>query len=89
MSEKRLMPYARLLKDVREWAYKVIYPHNPTIFTFANAKGYDTQWRLCDLYQRVAAADTLGYDVELKIVGNDLVARYRKKIPDAPWQLEL
>lgn len=78
-------PYTRLVESARQFAFNVKYRHRREMFRYPEAttqKGY----RLDDLYQRVAAADQLGYDVELKCTEKgELVVQYVKRIADAPY----
>lgn len=88
MKTKPISPYERLRKDCAQWAFEVIRRSYRTMWTYPNVgSGDKTGWRLDDLYQRVAAADQLGYDVVLATKDHALEVRYVKRIPDAPWAI--
>ena len=53
----RISPYTRLLTLARDYARKVVYARRTTMFYYERAQ-------LADLYERVVAADQLGYDVQ-------------------------
>ena len=77
-------PYARLLRECRQWAFRVKYPKHRTMFVFPKAKLREG-WSLDDVAHRVEAANTLGWSVEIVVAENgDLVVRYVKNAPDAP-----
>lgn len=87
MKEKRKTPYQMLLKEVKEWASKVRYRHEKEMWLYP--KKYLTNgWSMAELYERVSAAEQLGYDVVLYATKDGLSVRYRKQIPNVPlkWQ---
>ena len=53
----RISPYTRLLNMAREYAWQVVNPRRIMMFYYERAQ-------LADLYERVVAADQLGYDVQ-------------------------
>lgn len=82
---KRETPYSRLLKAVRDYVLSVESPHKVTMWTYPKEK-LTTAWSLADLHQRVAAANSLGYDVVLYDNESGLVVKYvmRPKEIDYP-----
>lgn len=82
MSEptKRVNPYTRLQRECRQWAFNVLHPRRVFMFRYE-------QKALPDLYQRVAAADQLGFDVALSVNGDLLEVHYRKRHDDPPWDI--
>lgn len=88
MSKKRniVTPYQRLLQAFREYVSEVRYPHQRLMWVYPLAK-LGNGWDLVDLRQRVAAADQLGYEVVLDAVDDGLRVMYRKKRPEAPWEV--
>lgn len=83
MREKPITPYARLLADVRKFASSVKYPHKKLMWRY-NKSDLGKHWTLTDLYERVKAADQLGYDVVLVAEDAGLAVQYAKR-PDVPW----
>lgn len=78
MTNKRINPYERLRRTGVEFARKVRFPAMKNMFFLG--------WSLRDVYERVAAAETLGYDVVLKAKPDGLYIEYVEKRPDAPWE---
>lgn len=86
MKKKPINPYEQLRDTARKWAESVLYPHIVKMWFYPKNR-LSESWKLDDLYERVAAANQLGYDVEL-IAGDDgLHVRYVKRPTDAPWQI--
>lgn len=80
-------PYARLLRECRQWAFTVEYPKRRTMFVFPKSKLREG-WSLDDVAQRVQAAKTLGWRVEIVVAENgDLVTQYVREPDDAPWAI--
>ena len=85
MKQKPITPYKRLLDDVREFCRKIKYRHTKSMWLYPKEK-LDEQWRLDGLYERVCAAEQLGYDVVLVGKEDGLHVNYVKKAPDTPWR---
>lgn len=86
MTYKPKSPYQRLLEDTRDWARKVMYRHSVGMWTYPKAK-LTEGYRLDDLYERVQAAEQLGYEVVVVANETGLFVRYVKKIPKPPHLL--
>lgn len=88
MKEKPITPYQRLLEEARKFVWDVTYRNKRVMFIYPKDKvdGRAT-YRLDDLAERVAAADQLGYDVQLVNNDDGLNVMYIKRIPPAPWKL--
>lgn len=87
MSQKRINPYDRLKQEAKKWALKVAYPLRKTMWRYPKADLLrDGGWHLADLWERVAAAEQLGWRVELTASDEGLVVTYVKKHEDAPWE---
>lgn len=88
MSKKRniVTPYQRLLQTFREYVNAVEYPHRKSMWTYPMAK-LEGGWDLSELRQRVAAAEQLGYETMLEATDDGLRVMYRKKRPEAPWEV--
>lgn len=84
MTTKRINPYQRLLEEIRSYIRKVKYRHTKTMWIYPK-KVLTDGWDLGFLYQRTAAAEQLGYDVQLKATEEGLVVQYVKKIPEPPY----
>jgi hypothetical protein len=85
MKNKPVTPYDRLIRAVRRYVSSVLYPKKKTMWVYPKDK-LSQGWSLSDLYERVAAADQLGYDVRLRIGETGLVVEYveRPKEIDYP-----
>lgn len=83
MREKPITPYARLLADVRKFAISVKFAHKKLMWRY-NKQDLGKNWTLTDLYERVKAAEQLGYDVVLIAEDAGLAVQYTKR-PDVPW----
>lgn len=73
-------PYQRLRANVDEYVRKVSNPRRIGMWTYPKTR-INEAWTLGDLYERVRAADQLGYDVQL--IANDagLLVQYVQKRP--------
>ena len=84
---KPITPYERLRREAAQWAFSVANPIRRRMFTFSKDK-LGLGWSLFDVKERVAAADQLGWNVEIVVDANgDLVFRYVQRPPDAPWSI--
>jgi len=83
---KPITPYERLLDNTREFRVSVEFAHRVRVWSYPKAKLKDG-WRLDDLFERVGAADQLGYDVVLLAKEEGLIVEYRKrpKLDVLPW----
>lgn len=81
---KRLNPYQRLLNEIKDFCSKILYRHEKIMWRYPINRLNDT-WKLGEVYQRVAAADQLGYDVMLIADQDGLLVKYVKKLPRIPW----
>jgi hypothetical protein len=77
-------PYQRLLEAVRKFHSGVFHPHTKQMWSYPKDKLKDS-WSIADLYERVAAAGTLGYDVILQAKEDGLYVMYRKRPDDLDW----
>lgn len=84
---KKENPYLRLKRVALEWVVTVNFPHIKTMWNYP-IKDLKTGWQLQDLYERTAAAKTLGYDVVLEANDDGLRVIYRKKPASMPWELQ-
>lgn len=80
----RINPYSRLLKRVKDWCWKVTHRKQIGMWSYPT-ESLDKGWKLNDLYERIKAADQLGYNVILKATDKGLEVYYREKAPDIPW----
>jgi hypothetical protein len=88
MAAKPITPYKRLLDEARDWVFAARYPHTVAMFQFPKAAAQDVSYRLDGLYQRVKAADALGYEVTLEALdGGALHVRYVKRAPTPPHSI--
>ncbi len=84
MKDKPKTPYQRLLDDIKEWTRKVRFRHEKVMWNYPKGR-LKEGWSLNDLWERVAAAEQLGYDVQLVANDDGLRVYYRKRVPDVPY----
>lgn len=84
---KRKNPYQMLLEDIKDWCRKVKFRNEKVMWVYPKGR-LNQGWPLGDLYERVKAAEQLGYDVILIANDEGLSVRYRKQVPSIPysWQ---
>lgn len=87
METKRKNPYVVLLEEIREHCRKIKYRHTKQMRHYPKAR-LSEGWSLLNLYERVAAAKQLGYDVVLKADDTGLVVNYVKEVPATPFSWE-
>ena len=87
MKTKPKTPYQHLLEDIQKFCKQIQFRHRKTMWTYPKAQ-LGSGWNLKELWARTAAAEQLGYDVELIANDTGLIVRYVKKVPDVPydWQ---
>lgn len=86
MKAKPISPYQRLMDRFKEFANKIEYREKITMWVYPKNKLTES-WSLKDLYERVAAAEQLNYDVQLLATDGGLEVKYIKKIPKRPWDV--
>ena len=80
MTTKRLNPYQRLLNQIKDFLRDdVKYRHKKLMWRYSK-KSLNNGWDLSQVYERVQAAEQLGYDVQLIANGSGLEVHYIKKI---------
>lgn len=72
---KRFNPYQRLMNQFAEWASSVIYPKRKSMWVYPK-ENLNKNWDLTDLYERVAAAKQIGYEVVLKATDEGIEVEY-------------
>lgn len=83
--EKPVNPYQRLLKEVKQWAFKAKHRHVVSMFMYPKARLAEG-WSMVDAYERTKAAEQLGYDVRLVAADDGLRVQYIKRVPDLPYE---
>jgi len=83
---KRTNPYNYLKAQFVEFVNSVTYRRRVRMWTYPKAK-LSQGWSLVDLNERVASADQLGFDVQLRSTDDGLVVEYIAKIPTRPFNL--
>ena len=81
MKKKPITPYQRLMTDFMDFQRKVRFPSIVAMWNYPKAKLCEN-WNLSDLYERVAAAKQLGYDVQLYATDAGLEVKYVQKRPE-------
>lgn len=82
----RQNPYTAIKSRFAEWMTQAINRRRISMWHYPKAKLKET-WSLSDLWERVAAAEQLGFDVELKATPEGLRVEYVKKLPPRPWDM--
>ena len=78
--QKRISPYTRLLNQIQQFiADNIKYSHRKLMWRYTK-KTLNSGWDLTQLWERVRAADQLGYDVKLVANDSGLEVIYVKKI---------
>ena len=72
-------PYQRLLDKIVSFCDSLKYRHTVLMFTYPKEE-LDSNWNMKQLYERVATADQLGYDVEIRSTSNGLEMWYKQRI---------
>lgn len=83
---KRQNPYQRLRDQFRDWMNECLMRRRVSMWLYAKDKLHHN-WTLTDLWERVAAAEQLGYDVQLSAKTDGLHVEYVKKLPGRPWNV--
>jgi hypothetical protein len=83
---KPINPYQRLQDEMRKYASAVEFPTRKLMWMYPKAKVGEA-WHLAALAERVAAADQLGFRVELKNTDEGLQVWYVKRPPERPYSL--
>ena len=86
--KNKINPYTTLLNEFREWCYKAHDRHAIIMWHYPKDKLATESWRLLDLFERVAAAKQIGYDVELRATDAGLEVWYIKQLPEIPWRVK-
>lgn len=91
MKTRPITPYERLAQEARECLAGVIYPHRKTMWIYSKEEIQKAQYVIgSQLYERVAAANQLGYEVHLVPKDGALEVQYVKRRPtweEIPWNL--
>lgn len=86
MKTKPISPYERLMNEFKRFANDVEFRKKITMWVYPKNKLTES-WQVKDLYERVAAAEQLGYDVQLFATDGGLEVRYIQKNPKRPWNV--
>jgi hypothetical protein len=86
MKTKPITPYQRLMDDFKDFANAVEFRKRKSMWTYPKNK-LSESWPLNDLYERVSAADQIGYDVRLLATEGGLEVQYIEKNPKRPWNV--
>lgn len=80
---KQLNPYLRLLSEIRKFCHDLKFRETREMFNVPTKDG--KTYSLEDVKQRTAAAEQLGYEVILEAKEAGLIIKYRKKLPEIPF----
>ena len=86
MTTKRINPYTALKNQFSAWATKVFFRRTKSMWTYPKSKLND-RWQLGGLYERVKAAEQIGYDVKLFATDAGLEVKYVEKLPERPFDI--
>lgn len=81
---KRVNPYSRLLERITRFCREIKYAHRRTMFTYPRDR-LNAGWRLDQVYERVSAADQIGYECVVIADDTQLRIEYRKKV-EIPYE---
>lgn len=84
---KQVSPYTRLKSEAMQWMNKAFYPKERVMFgLLENGASYT----LDDVFERMTAAETLGFEVVLKPSGEKGKFKiiYREKMPEIPYNFK-
>lgn len=85
MAEK-FNPYHDLKRRFREFVNACVMRPRKTMWVYARSRLAEG-WALDNLYERCAAAEQIGYEVQIKATDEGLVVQYVKKLPDRPYDV--
>ena len=85
MTEKRKNPYQYLLEQIKEFCDNLKYRHQITMWKYPKNR-LSEGWPLLKLYERVKAAEQLGYDMQVIAQDDGLLIQYVKQIPHIPGE---
>lgn len=85
---KRKTPYDYLMEDFVEFVNRARSPEIHEMWYYPK-KDLEREggWRLKDLWDRIIAAETCGFETILKAEEIGLVVFFRKKVPPRPWRI--
>lgn len=83
---ERFNPYTALKRKFTEYVNGCVTRNTRSMWCYPKARLNDN-WNLRDLWERVAAAEQLGYDVQLSATEEGLTVKYVKKIPQRPYDI--
>jgi len=86
MKTKPKTPYQRLMEQFCQWANECTHRGRVDMWRYPKDK-LGERWTLGDLWERTAAAEQLGYDVQLSANKDGLLVQYVKKLPKRPWNI--
>lgn len=86
MRTKPITPYQRLMEQFKCFANSVEYRKRIPMWTYPKNKLTES-WSLKEVYERVVAAEQLGYDVQLSATEGGLEVKYIEKAPKRPWNV--
>ncbi len=81
----RKTPYQLILEEAKCFCREVKFRRTVLMWRYPK-NDLGKNWNIASLYERVAAAGQLGYEVVLSADNNGLGVEYRKKVPETPWR---
>lgn len=83
MTTQRKTPWQRMRERCTEFANATCFPRRSIMWRYER-NALDKGWALSHLYERVAAAQQLGFEVYLTADEDGLSVRYQEKRPGWP-----
>lgn len=80
-------PYTRLLEKCAVWATRVRGPKILPMFVMRDVMNADLSYSLKDVFERIVAADQMGFDVQLRVSDKDLFIEYVARAPEPPKEI--
>lgn len=83
---KTVNPYTRLKERFTEYVNNCVVRGKRQMWTYPKDRLNDG-WNLASLHERCAAAEQLGYDVQIRATNDGLVVEYVRKLPQRPYDI--
>lgn len=82
----RVNPYSALKRRFTDFCNDCFIRRTAPLTLYPKSRLHEG-WRLDGIYERVVAANDLGYDVQLKATAEGLEMIYIQKLPKRPYQV--
>jgi len=83
---KRINPYTRLKEIGQRWMFNALNRRKFIMFTYKEKSIKEYGYDLYPVFERVKAAEQLGYQVIIETRGDELLIKYLEKLEPMPWE---